>query len=680
MLTSPRTHIRNITSNASYMAIRRLDNAISTIIQNAFVKNDKAMVRSITGDKAKQKIVEDYMKANKKAIQSGVESDFYGTNKLLGVTRTDLNPSWKIFKPLNAYMQANGKMLAEVEDSPFFNNAYKFALVRYLKMQKLNEVTADAHLYGLQQALDATFKATDKILKGYMNFKNSSVVGNYLADTVIPFTKTPYNVVKQSILHSPMGFVSGLVNLSKYLNGTNLTQLQSGKVVKRGDVETLQKAIDDIGKATSGSLLAGIGIALFNLGILTGPPEDEYQRKQFIASVGQAPFAFHFGDKYYPIAFMQPAMTALTVGASMAKGLQGKGIDANGVLSSFGDGTETLFDLPMLQGFQRLFDTTGNKTFTDKALEVAMSNVKQFIPNILGDFAAARTPEKHTSYTPPINKEGVPPAIYKAMSEMVNKVWPERYPVATNIWGEPVKRAETDFGRIVQSFFSPVIISKDKMDSVSSEVSRLSKAITTNTKMLPSSAPQYLEVDGEKIYLDAKQYPKWNVVNGQESYKGLQKLFANPDYAKLSDEAKLKAIEDVYQYATEKANNEVLVANGKSAIEYNSAIENVNKAYRDIYVSQLKSDIKAKQTSIPYKTSDTTITINKRKFEMTPEQQNELDKIINSEISSYLAKTISSPTFKLKSADTRKKLLDTYKDKIIEREKKRYVSKYLLNK
>lgn len=75
--------------------------------------------------------------------------------------------------------------------------------------------------------------------------------------------------------------------------------------------------IDQVAKATTGTLAILLGIGLYNKGIITGPEDDDADKAAFQKQQGWLPYAVKFGDNYYTYDWAQPVQWALCWAAQL---------------------------------------------------------------------------------------------------------------------------------------------------------------------------------------------------------------------------------------------------------------------------------------------------------------------------------------------------------------------------
>ena len=103
-------------------------------------------------------------------------------------------------------------------------------------------------------------------------------------------------------------------------------------------------------------------------------------------------------------------------------------------------------------------------------------------------------------------------------------------------------------------FFNPANVQSENMNEAGKEVQRLYEA-TGDARAMPRVAPYYLNEtkDYPRHDMSAQERTQYQKIAGQKSEQGILSLLQNEEYQALSDEAKVDALEDVYNDAADAA-------------------------------------------------------------------------------------------------------------------------------
>ena len=386
MLFNVKTHFRNILSNGAYYGIRKADDAVAMLLERILVRDPSR--RSATLGWSHTEHGQSIMPLLQEQAELAVlEMQKRGTKYETGTGQLKQRRKFfglsKFGEILNSANRWNSEWL-EREDIWFFRPAYIDALGQIMTARGATEVTPELHQLAMQRALEATFRADNMIsdvISALKRFQNESTTGKRLfghaADVVIPFHKTPANLAAQAVWHSPIGIVKGAFDLY------NATRGKGSK-----DVAT---AINTMAKGVTGSVLLAIGMLLGSAGLFnTGFGKTEKERAAD-EMAGLQDGAFVVGGVSVSLDWLQPAASPLIVGASIAERLKSEGLTLNSIAGAVMDGTDSLFELTMLQS---LYDILGgyDAGASGTMMSVGENVVSQSVPTLVGQLARAIDP------------------------------------------------------------------------------------------------------------------------------------------------------------------------------------------------------------------------------------------------------------------------------------------------
>lgn len=393
LLTSPTTHIANITGNAVMGATNLVSKGISTgLDQLASLVTGKrtTTVSPLAALKGAGKGVGEAIKFMKTGIDADQTLNKYDLPKgsvfkgdsipsklLKGYTETvfrSLGAEDKIFRTSSALeslaSQAKVTALNEGLDGKAFKNRVE---------ELTNKPTEEMALQAIADAEYATFNNKNVLSDMFSSMKArgyaSDKVGGKLAATALdittPFIKTPTNVAARLVDFSPLGLIKTL----------------AGQVDPK--TRGQKRLVDDLGRTITGSGILALGISLANGGLMTGAiPESDKDREQFYAE-GKQPNSINVGGKWYQLNRIAPIGNLLAIGAQIADLSKEKsGVDL--VASSVASGVKNITDQTFLQGLsgglQVLTDPEAN---AEKFLSQTASSI---VPTIVARLAKATDP------------------------------------------------------------------------------------------------------------------------------------------------------------------------------------------------------------------------------------------------------------------------------------------------
>ena len=152
----------------------------------------------------------------------------------------------------------------------------------------------------------------------------------------------------------------------------------------------------------------------------------------------------------------------------------------------------------------------------------------------------------------------LPDMVQRALGKLSAKLpgWDYAQIVYTDAWGRTEKNTQSDTLNAIYQFLSPGYVSTIEESAMESELMRLYEA-TGETSVLISNAPKYFTVDGVRKDLTGAEYTAFNTTRGQTALSIMSALTESEAYANLSDAEKVKAVERVYDFATQSAKYEL---------------------------------------------------------------------------------------------------------------------------
>lgn len=300
MLSNPKSHLRNIYSNmlnqlitrpfdlatlATYDYLRHPLNPVAREVSYSDVpKYYKELVTSIPNAVAgfKEAITSGYITDKVMDLGStGSKIEALRKSKLpaaLTMTTRFLEAQDSFFSIMIAQGEKARLMRTGMSDRLAGEAAGKLAN-DYLYRTKLGNTEVIKIKPVLVRALDAAGVFTDQLRK-------APTIGK-VAGYFIPFVRTPINVVKFGLEHSPAGFIGG------------------------------DYSREQVSKATLGSVVMGMGALAAAQGITTwAAPKDKQERKLFYAS-GRKPYSIKVGNRWVPMMYAGPFAFSLAMPAAL---------------------------------------------------------------------------------------------------------------------------------------------------------------------------------------------------------------------------------------------------------------------------------------------------------------------------------------------------------------------------
>lgn len=560
MLGNPRTHVRNVVGNAGFVPAVAVKDLTGTAIEAAVsrvtggkLERTKALVWGGKQDRALLSAAwSDYAKVQETAMGGGKYSDFANANKYIEEGR-------RIFKtkPLETFRKANGAAL-DAEDVWFSKPHYAYALAQFCKA---NNITAEqiasgkgikrAREYAILEAQKATYRDTNALSQAIselgranMNSKNPVKKGiATLAEGVLPFRKTPANILARGLEYSPLGLGNGIK--------------EALWDVSRGE-KTAAEAIDSISAGLTGTGLLALGIYLAAQGLIRGSGGDDDKKKKLEELQGHQDYALELPDgTSVTLDWLAPECLPFFVGVNLWENTEGERATLSDWLTAATTVTDPLLSMSCLQSLNDVFDTVSN--VSNGGLEglpaalssAATSYLTQALPTLLGQVERTGEDKRYTTYT---EKNAF---LTGDMQYILGKAsaripgWDYNQIPYIDAWGRT--EASGNAGtRAFNNFVNPAYTSQIQNGAMENELLRLYEA-TGEAGVLPQRADKSFTVGNEKKELTGEEYVTYATVKGRTAHELLTDLMKSKEYQAMSDEDKVTAVSNVYKAANQTA-------------------------------------------------------------------------------------------------------------------------------
>ena len=575
MLSSPKTHIRNILGNTAMYVGKGLSDGVGQALEKAL----KGKMDRLGGIRTKS--VLNPLSAEDKALKSRAREvfdeikDTVLNNDVKYIEKGNSRPiDSRIFK--SKVLEGSRKVVSgtlEYEDEAFMKLNFESAFAKICKANgiKASDLTAEQIKkfsdYAIQQAQTATFRdpnalatAMNKVYRWANNTQDLSKgskaarTGVKLAmDATVPFKKTPANVLKQGWRYSPGGVAQGII------------QCATAK-----DSETLLKGIEVLSNGVVGTPMLLAGVYLAKQGLVNGSIGNYTDKDtKYKKMLGQQDYSVTVGDKTITMDWMSPYSMPFFVGVELGTALSGDDrVSGTEIVDSLASITDPFLEMSMLQGLQTLI-TADYKTSAAQTLiqNTVQSYVLQFVPAISQQIAktVAKTatttsvPSDGTSFGKFLNRTGTQfkskiPGLYETNEPDID-LW-GRTQNKENIW---------DYVNAgLRNIISPANIKDMNITYVDKEILRLYDTLDYEPKsVIPTPAESNVDFNKENYKMTASEFTKFKKDLGTYRYNELKKLFATDKYKKSSNEEKAKMIQAVYKDANEQAKKKFLISSGK---------------------------------------------------------------------------------------------------------------------
>lgn len=564
MLGNPRTHVRNIVGNAFFVPVRAAKNTIAYGLENVAdskvnggIERSKAMLnRNNANDVALIKYaMTDYEAVQETILSGGKYVDtFQGIDKKRTIYKT---------KILEAARKGNSNLL-DAGDAWFCKPAYANALAKWYKA---NGITAEqlntgkvpestiikAQTVAIKEAQKATYRDTNRFSAMVSRLgKVDNKIASALIEGVLPFKKTPANILVRAVEYSPVGLIKSLAVDTKKV-----------KAYVNGDAEngmSPAQFIDDVSAGLTGTALVGLGVLLASWGLFSGSPGDDDKQNKFDELGGSQNYALNIGGLSITLDWLAPESMPLFVGVELYNSLSGKSEDngfVQNLMSSVMSLSTPMFEMSMLQSVNDLFDNLayikqGQGSFKI-ATSMATNYISQYFPTLFGQAERAfGENQRETTYID--RNSNVGSELQYMWGKIANKIPLYDFSQIPYIdaWGRTEETGNL-FERVLNNFVNPAYVKKERSTEIDGELKRLYDL--GETSVYPSRAKTNTKINGE--YLTAEEYVKYATVKGRTSYDLATKIINSSTYSRASDAEKAYMLSYVYKYADHIAKYEV---------------------------------------------------------------------------------------------------------------------------
>lgn len=576
-LLNPRTQVRNVAANVMQIPVAGVSDKVSAALQSLYAKTGKStdfvqtkalhvdktsrdvaeqvwnqVKDTIDGSSSYEQPISDAMKnaevfklgegqqhnilANAPGMKKGAQALEAISQKFTGKNVFDqMSSERSVMENIRQFTYG----LLELGDAPFVKKSFTDSLANIAaanKITRADQITADMIAQATQDAMKATYKDDNAWTRLFSSIHKLGGVG----EVVMPFTKTPANMVARSLDYSPVGLAKGVKDF--YTKGGNPAEY-----------------IDEIAKGLTGSAGMALGAALYKSGVLTGAESDNADKKAFDKQNGFLPFAIHVPDTniYYRISDFQPSMMSVITGAAWAQAASGDETPeqaAKGAVVAF---TNTLADNSNLSNIGDLF---GNYDGLGGGLwDAALGLPQSMVPSLSNAIAKSTDTTVRNPYdaTDPIQSQ---------KNQIMAKIpgLSKELPAAYDVWGSEKQRDNAAF----EQFLDPAAFTNQTTSSRDKEIQRLYEA-TGDIGVYPPSIKNGTDVDGLK--LDNQQTSTYQRTAGQLNRQIVDEVMRTDEYRQADDATRVKMLKSAYEIGREagkEAANPDYVSENKDYLAY----------------------------------------------------------------------------------------------------------------
>lgn len=572
MLGNPRTHVRNLFGNAGFMPVVGVKNLFAQGIETVASKVSPGMERTKGMFSAKlfKAALADYANIEGAAMSGGKYSDFAAANKYVEEGRQIFGTSrWKFWnktggRALETLRKKNSAAL-DTEDVWFSKPHYANAMAQYCKANGITaeqirsgdeKVLRKARAYAVQEAAKATYRDTNALSEAVSSIggrwrssdnKVKRVTGT-LVEGILPFRKTPANILARGLEYSPAGLLKGLTN--------DLVQVRKGNM-------TAAQAIDNISAGLTGTGLLMLGGYLAAQGLLRGGGSGDDDKDKMDDLAGRQDYSMEIGDTSVTLDWLAPEALPLFVGVNLYETWKANNgeMQLSDYLNAIKNVSEPMVEMSCLQSLDDVFNSVATARYSGKSaltavlVSAATSYITQLLPTILGQAERTTEPLRMTTYTSKGKFATTDVQYFLGKSSARFPVWDYQQIPYIDAWGRAESNGTTA-ERAFNNFVNPAYVSTIRQSDMEKEIERLYEA-TEDGGVVPDRADKSIKLQEGTKYLSAEEYVKYATEKGQKSYALAEELVNSAAYQAADDTRKADMIRYAYQYATAVAKTKV---------------------------------------------------------------------------------------------------------------------------
>jgi len=515
LLSGPATHAANFVSNAGTTMMGVGEKYISAGMETMFTKNGHAFVEAnaraagfssglMDGIRMMSGKLDDtaFLVGTKIEHEaSGLSSIAWGKSpesfmgkgidylgKIIDMPGAALQKGDVFFKSINYRMMLNEGATKQAFEEGLTGGAFK-SRVKELVLnptESMKEVSMDFARY--QTFTNEAGPLTKDIQKVF----NGTPGGRY----IMPFVRTPANILKYGFERTPLALASGKVR---------------GELAKGG----AEAATAAAKMAAGGSIMMAAGAVTLS-GNLTGAGPVNYKERQMLEQTGWQPYSIKAGDKYISYSRLEPIGSLLGYAADMA--------EIGGMV-----GEEEGEELAVA-GVAAFFRSLGQKTFVSgamKAIEVAGSGDPTKISKYMQAMGASFVPysglgKTITKYTDEVKKDYTPDDEMGFLRSTLDRAkqnvpgWGSDQPPIRDIWGEEM-HTNNGIAPVFENM-SPIAISANKNDKVSEMISENKIVVGRPSRTVMG------------VKLSNKEYSRFTELAGKKAKSILDESYSDGDF------------------------------------------------------------------------------------------------------------------------------------------------------
>lgn len=544
MLFNPKTQVRNILGNAVIAPTNAFSDLFASGVDKMISKKTNVRTTGAPNLKSYGKGFKTGLYQSYNDFKKGINTRNIEGNRFEITQGKSFNDKNVIGKNLNRVDNLLSFML-DAGDRGFYEASFTNSINNQMILNKTNKITQEMIDIATSEALSRTWQDNNNYTRFVLQTRNAlnkiNVKGYGLGDILIPFAKTPANLTKAIVDYSPVGLINAINS------GINLkNSLENGQFTPQMQHDFVQR----LGKATAGTMLYLIGLALAKVGITSGESDDDKDTRNFMKNtLGINSYSIKIGGKTFTYDWAQPIAAPLSITANIEKNRKENVSTLENILSSLDTAGNILLEQSFMDSINTILNNNdGIVTGIQEAiLELPSRAIPTFSKQIvdLTDSTQRQTFEYNAPLKTSVNKiKAKIPGLSKQLAPSVDTM------------GRDIQKYG-DKNNVFNVFLNPANVNSENLSESASEIYRLYKE-TGDTTIMPRVSPYYINKNGEKTILTSEQRAYYQKTSGKIIEDNVKKLLKNRTYNSLSDEEKADVINNIVNYSYNIAQKETL--------------------------------------------------------------------------------------------------------------------------
>lgn len=442
-----------------------------------------------------------------------------------------------------------------VGDRPFFEatkNQAKYEINQLVKKGcnvDTQELNLDDYIEQASTliALEAVYQGDTELSKGFQKIRNGlaemtkGMIGTDIMSTaVVPFVKTPSNVLDMAVEYSPFGALKNLIGTA--------TEVKSGDFNQR-------RFVDETSRNIVGTfLMAAVVTALKDA--FTGGYDDDKDVKAAQKAAGMQEYALKLndGDTNFDVGWIPVFGSVIESGAAFKDAVD----NGKNILGATGDAmaqtAQSIFDQSMLESLSNMLGSNSynqDSGFAKQALNsIAGSYIGQLAPSLVRQLA-----QSTDTYERNLGTYGTS-EYYR--NSFINSIpgLRETLPVKYNNEGKPVLQNQgRGLGsKLIENMLSPGKLTDVNYSDLSSEAISLFDKTGEKKQFVPTANKN--DIKSGDTAPTTEQFNEYKRVFGENNAIGGEALLDSDFYKKLSADDKVKYLSQMYSDMKQVAKKE----------------------------------------------------------------------------------------------------------------------------